>query len=75
MRLTDDQIKQGIIHPEQLVREVAVRYFSESFSSDPTVMPLVIQAIETYGWENVFHLPSAMAGLPQTDDTLSLIHI
>jgi hypothetical protein len=47
MRLTDDQIKQGIIHPEQLVRDVAVRYFSESFSSDPTVMPLVIQAIET----------------------------
>ena len=54
MRLTADQVKQGILHPEQLVRDVALRYFSESFSPDPTIMPVAIQAIETYGWEDAF---------------------
>ena len=50
MRLTADQVKQGIQHPERLVRDAAVRYFSQAFSNDPTVMPLAIKAVETHGW-------------------------
>ena len=49
MRLTEDQIKQGLLHPERLVRDCAARYFADSFSDNPTLMPLVVEAVETYG--------------------------
>ena len=32
MRLMEDQVKQGILHPERLVRDAALRYFSQAFS-------------------------------------------
>ncbi len=70
MKLSADQVKQGILSPEQLVRDVALRYFSESFSPDPTIMPLAIQAIETYGWKEAFHLTHSLSDLVQTEDTL-----
>ena len=70
MRLTAEQVKQGIVHPEQIVRDAAVRYFGESFSDEPTVMPLAIRAIETYGWEDAFEYISAVEHLAQTEDTL-----
>jgi len=70
MRLSEEQIKQGIIHPEQLVRDLALRYFAESFSQDPTVMPLAVQAVETHGWNHAFRYPYMMADLVQSDDTL-----
>ena len=70
MRLTEEQIKRGILHPNMLARGVAVRYFSDSFSDDPAVMPLAIQAIETYGWDNAFAFPRFLARLAQTEDTL-----
>ena len=70
MRLTEDQIRRGILHPEQLVRGAAVRYFVDSFSSDPNVMPLVIEAVETYGWPDAFEFLARFANLAQTDDTL-----
>ena len=49
MRLAEEQIKRGILHPEQMVRDVALRYFSQSFSDDPTIMPLAIEDIEAHG--------------------------
>jgi hypothetical protein len=70
MRLTEEQIQRGILHPEQMARDVAVRYFSESFSDDPTAMLLAIEAVEAYGWENAFRFPHSLAGLAQTEDTL-----
>ena len=69
MRLTTDQVKQGILHPEQLVRDVALRHFTESFSPDPTIMPLAIQAIQTYGWEEAFRLAHGLSDLVQTEET------
>lgn len=70
MRLPEDAIKQGILHPEQLVRDAAVQYFADSFSDDPTVMPLAIQAIADYGWEDGFESFTHFAELAQTEDTL-----
>jgi hypothetical protein len=46
MRVSPEQIKQGILHPAQEVRDASIFYFADSFSDDPTIMPLVIQAIE-----------------------------
>ncbi|MGE5191072.1 MAG: hypothetical protein ACM3U2_01130, partial [Deltaproteobacteria bacterium] len=50
MRLSVDQIRQGIVHPEWDVRDMALDYFRESFSTDPVVMPRLIEAVGTYGW-------------------------
>jgi len=70
MRLTAEEVKQGIVHPDPVVRGAAVRYFGESFSDDPTVMPLAIRAIETYGWEDAFEYLFVVEPLAQTEDTL-----
>ena len=52
MRLPEDKIKEAILHPDIEIRDRAVSYFGKSFSSDLTIMPLVIKAVETYGREN-----------------------
>ena len=70
MRLSEDRIKQGILHPEQFVRDAAARYFADSFSDDPAVMPLAVRAVETYGWDDVFEFFAGFANLAQTQDTL-----
>ena len=69
MMLSEDQIKRGILHPERDVRDAIVFYFAKSFSPDPTLMPLVIQAIEQYGWAEAFEGYSFLDDLiVQTDD-------
>lgn len=70
MRLTPNQIKQGVLHPEQEVRDAAVYYFAGSSSTDPTIMPLVVQAIEEHGWDSAFGMYSFLERLFQTEDTL-----
>jgi hypothetical protein len=52
MRLPPDKVKEAILHADQDVREAAVYYFARSHSSDPAIMPLVIQAIEKFGFDN-----------------------
>lgn len=39
MRLSEDKIKQAILHPDMDIRERAVRYFDKSFSQDTSVVP------------------------------------
>jgi HEAT repeat protein len=70
MRLSSDQVKQGILHPEKAVREEAVIYFAHSFSEDPTIMPVVIQALEKYGWRDGISSEAFGEGLVQTEETL-----
>ncbi len=70
MRLTPDQIKQGIKHSARSVRNASIAYFTDSFSTDLEVMPLVIQAIEEYGWDDAFDLYYfSSETLPQTEAT------
>ena len=70
MRLTADQVKQGVLHPERLVRDATVRYFSQAFSDDPTVMPLAIKAVEIHGWADAFEFSWEIGRLAQTEETL-----
>lgn len=70
MRLSSDKVKAAILHSNQDVREAAVNYFSSSFSADLTIMPLVIQAIQQYGWQDAFEFYSFLEDLTQTDDTV-----
>jgi HEAT repeat protein len=71
MRLSPEQIKQGILHPEREVRNAAVYYFADSFSPDATVMPLAIQAIEKHGWNDAFRTYRFLKNLVQTEESLA----
>ena len=64
MRLTEDRVKQAILHDDKDVREGAVYYFSRSFTTDPSIMRLAIQAIERFGWKDAFEFYSFMSELP-----------
>ena len=70
MRLAEDQIKRGILHPERIVRDAAMRYFADSFLDDSGVMPLAIQAVEAHGWDDAFEVAHRLSDLAQTDETL-----
>ncbi|HUT57930.1 MAG TPA: hypothetical protein VNA25_08780 [Phycisphaerae bacterium] len=73
MRLSDERIKQAILHPEVDIRQRAVRYFASSFSQDPSIMPFVIKAVETYGKEDAYHLIGLSTDLVQSNETVSWI--
>lgn len=70
MRLPEAKIKEAILHPEKLVRQEAVYYFSNCFSRNTEVMPLAIQAIEKYGRQQAFLYVHPLADLAQTEATI-----
>jgi hypothetical protein len=69
-RLPEWRIKNGILHPDQGVRQEALGYFADSLSEDRTVMPLAVQAVDTWGWGEAFEFPHVMTDLAQTEETL-----
>jgi hypothetical protein len=73
VRLPEDKIKEAILNVDSDVRQRAVRYFARSFSSDTSIMPLVIKAVETFGREDAYHLIGLSRDLPQTENTISWI--
>lgn len=70
MRLSEEQIKQAILHPEPTVGRLALSYFSRSFSQDKTVMPLVIEAIKSLNERGPFQFACEAIELPQTKSTI-----
>ena len=70
MRYPESKIKAAILHAEGEVRLTALRYFSESYSDDPTVMPVVIQAFERYQDRHAFEALLYAQHLPQTVATV-----
>jgi SEC-C motif len=70
MRLSADQVNEGILHPDQDVREAVVYYFARSFCPDPAIMPLVIGAIERHGFDHAFETYTFMDDLAQTEATV-----
>ena len=70
MRLPESQIKQAILDPVDQVREQALHYFSEVRSSDPMIMPQVVEAVEKYGRGIAFSLLRAAERLVQTEATV-----
>ena len=71
MRLPESKIKAAIQHPEEEVRLTALRYFTDSLNDDNSVMPLVINAVETYGVDSAFRILRAAERLPQTEFTIN----
>lgn len=70
MRLTTEQVKQAILHPDKLCRTAAIYYFSQSYSSDPSIMLLAIEAFQQYGLD-AFESYTFPWHLPQTRESLS----
>ena len=74
MRYPEAKIKEAILHPDFDIRDRAARYFRKSFSSDLSIMPLVINAVETYGRQNdAYRMIGAARDLPQTEDTIAWV--
>ncbi|NUQ61705.1 MAG: SEC-C domain-containing protein [Pirellulales bacterium] len=69
-RLPEDRIKQAIVHPDALVREMGVLYFANSRSPDPAVAPLAIAAIQRYGWDAAFLHYGFLDGLVHGDESI-----
>jgi hypothetical protein len=73
MRLPEEKVKQAILDPDAEVRERAVWYFSDSFSEDATLFPLVIEAVERYGREGSYHLVGSCTQLVHTEESISWV--
>ena len=72
VRLSEDIIKEAILHPDADIRCRATRYFARSFSSDTSIMPLVIKAVETSGRQNdAYRLIGLSRDLQQNEKRLS----
>ena len=70
MRLSAEQVKAALLHHDRDVRTAALRYFAESFSRDPGVMPLVIEAIERWGWKGAYEATFTLQNLVQVEESV-----
>jgi hypothetical protein len=65
-----ERVKLGILHPEGEIRLTALSHFADSFSLDPTIMPLVIQAFGKYGRASSFGILRKAEDLVQSASTM-----
>jgi len=70
MRLTEDQVRQGLQHADKDVRFAALHYFASSYSPNTSIMPEVIELIERLGPYGAFTYCSQISDLAQTDETI-----
>lgn len=73
MRLSESRIKAAILDTNLEIRQRAISYFAKSYSTDCSVMPLVIKAVETFGREDAYQLIGLSRDLPQTEETIAWI--
>jgi hypothetical protein len=73
VRLSEDRIKEAILDTDSEIRQRAVRFFAKSSSTDTSVMPLVIKAVETFGRDDAYHLIGLSRDLAQTEDTIDWV--
>ena len=70
MRTREATIKAAILHPVHEIRNMALNYFTHGLAQDPTLMPLVIQAVEKYGRDQAFTILRAAERLAQTQESV-----
>ena len=71
--VSESQLKAALLSPEINVRHRALDYFTRGNSSDTSVMPLVIEAIEKFGRQNAGRLIGGARDLPQQDETIAWV--
>jgi len=70
MRFPEPRTKAAIQHAEQEVRLLELGYYADSYARDESVMPLVMQAVETNGIDDSFKVLRDAERLPQTIQTI-----
>src|SRR4051794_2546653 len=72
MLLPRKVVREGLLHPDRDVRDAALRLFCGPCHRDPDAMPVVIQSIKAFGWEEAFSGSSSLclAALTQTAPTV-----
>ena len=73
VRYPEEKIKEAILHPDLEIRRRATRYFSDSYSPDPSIMPQVIKAVGMYGRDGAYQLIGASRDLEQTEDSIDWV--
>ena len=73
MRYPEGKIKEAILHPDPEIGDRATWYFARSFSPDPTIMPLVIRAVETHNKKDAYRLIGLSRDLRQSEATLAWV--
>lgn len=71
MRLTEDQVRQALQHPDKNVRFAALLYFAKSYSRNTAIMRDVIELLERLGPKAAFLYSFPIADLAQTDETIA----
>jgi hypothetical protein len=69
MRFPQENIRQFVLHSDPNFRRRVVWYFVDSSLPDPTIMPLVIQALEMFGRKETDDLIQLSPRLAQTEET------
>lgn len=67
MRLTADQVREAILHSDEGIRRLALDYFTESPTTDPTVTATVLDAIARFGPDDFLR---GFADLPHTAESV-----
>ena len=70
MRLTEDQVRQGLQHSDKEVRFAALEYFAKSYSRNASIMPVAIEVIEARGPRDAFVHCFPIRDLAQTEATI-----
>lgn len=68
MRLSDEQLMAGFVHPSRVVRGAVTDYFAESFPRNPDVTRWAIRGVEQYGWKDFLTWTHKFCNLPLLND-------
>jgi hypothetical protein len=73
MRFPESKIKEAILNAAPEIRERATYYFAKSCSDDVSIMPLVIQAVQTHGRQRAYRLIGPARDLAQTAESIAWV--
>jgi hypothetical protein len=70
MRLTADQVREALLHPNEGVRQLAFAYFADAYTTDTAVTATVLDAIAKYGTEQFVPNYHGFGHLPHTAESV-----
>src|SRR5207302_2567739 len=73
MRLSEQAIREALLHPDEEVRCRAICWYSESLSRDASVMPVVLESIRQYGPAASWQIMREAQWLVQTEATVEAL--
>jgi hypothetical protein len=71
--LTPDRIKPYLLHEDRFIRDAAVEYFSDSWSRDPDLIPMLLDARERFGDQEGIHALNVAYRFSQTESSLDRV--